>query len=321
MTTTETTPTVTDLPGGPYDLEFFFDPGCPFAWLTSVWVRRVMELGTSPSAGASSPSASSTRTRTCPTDGRRPGAGPPLPPHLRGGPRALGNDAVAICTGPSASASGTAPPRARSAAGMSAATAVDRARGDPRELGLPEDLLAAADDTSWDAADPGRERRGVPSHRPRRGHPDHHLRRSRRELAVRAGDQHGARRRDQPRHLRRRPGAGRPARRSPSSSAAPAPSSTCRSSAPAPDRNGSRAGAPARPLALALRHHDPGGTRDHISRRGDRGGLRRVPAPGRRRGGLARLGEAVHRRRAATRSTTSASSRARRRSRTSSSPA
>ncbi len=33
-----------DLDGGPYDLEFFFDPGCPFAWQTSVWIRRVAEL-------------------------------------------------------------------------------------------------------------------------------------------------------------------------------------------------------------------------------------------------------------------------------------
>jgi len=34
-------PAVAELPGGPYDIEFFFDPGCPFAWQTSVWVRRV----------------------------------------------------------------------------------------------------------------------------------------------------------------------------------------------------------------------------------------------------------------------------------------
>lgn len=33
-----------ELDGGPYDIEFFFDPGCPFAWQTSVWMRRVAEL-------------------------------------------------------------------------------------------------------------------------------------------------------------------------------------------------------------------------------------------------------------------------------------
>jgi hypothetical protein len=37
-------PLITDLDKGPYDVEFFFDPGCPFAWLTSVWMRRVAEL-------------------------------------------------------------------------------------------------------------------------------------------------------------------------------------------------------------------------------------------------------------------------------------
>lgn len=33
-----------ELAGGPYDVEYFFDPGCPFAWQTSVWMRRVAEL-------------------------------------------------------------------------------------------------------------------------------------------------------------------------------------------------------------------------------------------------------------------------------------
>lgn len=36
--------TIPRLRGGPYDVEFFFDPGCPFAWQTSVWMRRVSEL-------------------------------------------------------------------------------------------------------------------------------------------------------------------------------------------------------------------------------------------------------------------------------------
>lgn len=35
---------IADLEGGPYDIEFFFDPACPFAWQTSVWIRRVQEL-------------------------------------------------------------------------------------------------------------------------------------------------------------------------------------------------------------------------------------------------------------------------------------
>ncbi len=41
---TSSTPTLPPIPGGPYDIEFFFDPGCPFAWQTSRWVHRVKEL-------------------------------------------------------------------------------------------------------------------------------------------------------------------------------------------------------------------------------------------------------------------------------------
>ena len=42
--TSDQTPSVPEIPGGPFDLEFFFDTGCPFAWQTSVWIRRVAEL-------------------------------------------------------------------------------------------------------------------------------------------------------------------------------------------------------------------------------------------------------------------------------------
>jgi hypothetical protein len=44
MTETSTVLDAPSLPGAPYDLEFFLDPMCPFAWQTSVWVRQVARL-------------------------------------------------------------------------------------------------------------------------------------------------------------------------------------------------------------------------------------------------------------------------------------
>lgn len=44
MTSDDTPTPLPELPDGPHDVEFFFDPGCPFAWQTSVWLRRVQEL-------------------------------------------------------------------------------------------------------------------------------------------------------------------------------------------------------------------------------------------------------------------------------------
>lgn len=145
--------TIPPLPDGPHDIEFFFDPGCPFAWQTSVWMRRVAEL-----------------------EGVRIGwrfislwfineDDLDVPPELRGS-QELGLRFHRICAA------------AREAHGNDAVGALYRAWGeqywyqpgegelleriaavtqvmDPAKVvsavGLPADLLAAAEDRSWDA--------------------------------------------------------------------------------------------------------------------------------------------------------------------------
>ena len=143
---------VADLPGGPYDVEFFFDPGCPFAWQASVWIRRVAELR-------------DVKVGWRFISLRFVNEGNDLPDEMievqeRGlryhricaaAREWLGNHAVGALYRAwgerywSVEADGEL--------GERLAAAADRA--DPgdivRSLGLPADLLDAADDTSWDA--------------------------------------------------------------------------------------------------------------------------------------------------------------------------
>lgn len=140
-----------DLDGGPYDLEFFFDPGCPFAWLTSVWIRRVAELrdlkvgwrfislrfinekNELPPAMVKAQDSGLRYHRICAAARKE-----------------LGNEAV----GQLYRAWGESYWYAAEGGDLVERLATSAARVDPAEilqsLGLPECLLAAADDESWD---------------------------------------------------------------------------------------------------------------------------------------------------------------------------
>jgi hypothetical protein len=144
--------TVPELDGGPYDVDFFFDPGCPFAWQTSVWIRRVAALrnirigwrfislrfinehADLPPAMVQAQERGLRYHRICAAARQR-----------------LGNEAVGELYRAwgerywYTSFEGSVPERlARAATQMDPAEIV-------RSLDLPADLLDAADDDSWDA--------------------------------------------------------------------------------------------------------------------------------------------------------------------------
>lgn len=146
--------TLPDLPGGPYDLEFFFDPGCPFAWQTSVWIRQVADLRDLQVGWRFISLAHINRDKDHP-DAMRKGQefGRNYLRICAAARERLGNEAV----GDLYEAYGKAfwyqrPPDGADFAGTFAAA---REAVDPvkilADLGLPADLVEAADDPSWDA--------------------------------------------------------------------------------------------------------------------------------------------------------------------------
>lgn len=146
--------TIPDLPGGPYDVEFFFDPGCPFAWQTSVWLRRVAELRDIRIGwrfiSLKFINESNTELPEAMLEAQQRG----LRYHriCAAAREELGNDAV----GQLYKAYGEAYWYTAGDGDLLERLGAASERVDPAtivaSLGLPESLLAAADDDSWDAA-------------------------------------------------------------------------------------------------------------------------------------------------------------------------
>lgn len=139
------------LPGGPYDVEFFFDPGCPFAWQTSRWIRRVAELR-SIAVGWRFISLAYINEGKEPSDEMRAAH-----ERTRGYHRIcaaardrLGNDAVGALYEAYGDRFWATTADGEFGDKMAAAAAnVDPAKI-LADLGLPGDLIEAADDEAWD---------------------------------------------------------------------------------------------------------------------------------------------------------------------------
>jgi hypothetical protein len=144
--------TIDELDGGPYDLDFFFDPGCPFAWQTSVWIRKVAAVRDL-RVGWRFISLKFINEGNDQPDSMKDAQVQGLRYHrICAAARAeLGNDAVASLYKAWGDAYWYTPGEGDILSRLGAAAANADPASIVKDLGLPESLLAAADDDSWDA--------------------------------------------------------------------------------------------------------------------------------------------------------------------------
>ena len=144
--------TIPELADGPYDIEFFFDPGCPFAWQTSVWIRRVQELN-GIAIGWRFISLKFINEGNDLPQGMKDAQERGLRYHrICAAARAeLGNAAVGDLYRAWGEAYWYTAGEGDIGERLGAAAAAADPEAIVKALGLPEHLLAAADDDSWDA--------------------------------------------------------------------------------------------------------------------------------------------------------------------------